>query len=245
MSFTLWPAIDLKGGKAVRLMHGDMDQTTVYADNPAAQAWSFRDVGFAHLHVVDLDGAFAGKPENAGAVEAILYETDAKVQLGGGIRNLETIERWLALGVSRVIIGTAAVKDPDFVRAALAAFPGRIVLGLDAKDGMVATDGWGQASTLTAPDVVRRYDASAIAEIVYTDISRDGALTGVNVEATAALAREVGIPVLASGGVKDIDDLDALALHKADGVAGSILGRSIYEGTIDPMAALALEEKTA
>lgn len=241
MTFTLWPAIDLKEGKAVRLLHGDMEKSTTYADNPAAQAWKFRDVGFGHLHVVDLDGAFSGAPANAEAVEAILYETDAKVQLGGGIRNLETVERWLTLGVTRVILGTAAVKDPGFVKAALSAFPGRIVLGLDAKDGFVATDGWGEATDLRAEDVLARYDATRIAAIVYTDIGRDGALTGVNVAATRALAAAINIPVLASGGVKNTDDLDALAVHRDEGVAGAILGRSLYEGTIDPIAALSLE----
>ncbi|WOI53544.1 1-(5-phosphoribosyl)-5-[(5-phosphoribosylamino)methylideneamino]imidazole-4-carboxamide isomerase [Parvularcula sp. LCG005] len=241
MSFALWPAIDLKGGKCVRLLHGDMEQSTTYADNPAAQAWKFRDVGFGHLHVVDLDGAFAGKPENADAVEAILYETDAKVQLGGGIRDLATVERWLSLGVTRVILGTAAVKDPDFVHAALKSFPGRIVLGIDAKDGFVATDGWGEKSTLAAKDVIARYDRDAIAAIVYTDISRDGALTGANVSATQELASAVGIPVLASGGVAALLDLELLAQHQSEGVCGAILGRSLYEGTINPLEALALE----
>lgn len=242
MTFTLWPAIDLKGGKCVRLLHGDMDQATTYGDNPAAQAWQFRDVGFGHLHVVDLDGAFAGKPENAEAVEQILYETDAKVELGGGIRDLDTVERWLALGVTRVILGTAAVKDPDFVRAALRTFPGRIVLGIDAKDGMVATEGWGDVSSLKAEEVIRRFDPEGIAAIVYTDISRDGALVGANVEATRALAEAVEVPVLASGGIASVEDLQALALHHEVGVAGAILGRSLYEGTINPSEALAVQE---
>ncbi len=245
MAFTLWPAIDLKGGKCVRLLHGDMSTSKTYEDNPAAQAWRFRDAGFKHLHVVDLDGAFTGQPENAAAVEAILYETDARVQLGGGIRNLDIVEKWLSLGVTRVILGTAAVKDPGFVRAALAAFPGRIVLGIDARDGFVATEGWGEDSELRAEQVIGRYDAEKIAAIVYTDISRDGALTGANVEATRALAEAVGIPVLASGGIAAVEDLQALALHTADGVSGAVLGRSLYEGTIRPLEALAVEEAAA
>jgi phosphoribosylformimino-5-aminoimidazole carboxamide ribotide isomerase len=241
MTFTLWPAIDLKQGKCVRLVQGDMAQSTTYADSPAAQAWRFRDVGFRHLHVVDLDGAFAGAPANAEAVEAILYETDAKVQLGGGIRDLDTVERWLGLGITRVILGTAAVTDPDFVKAALKAFPGRIVLGLDAKDGRVATEGWGRTSSLTAAEVVARYDAERIAAIVYTDISRDGIMAGVNLEATRALANECGIEVLASGGVASVDDLHELSLYQTEGVAGAVLGRALYEGVIDPEAALGLE----
>lgn len=245
MPFTLWPAIDLKAGKAVRLLHGDMEKVTVYADSPAAQAWQFRDMGFRHLHVVDLDGAFAGQPENAAAVEAILYETDAKVQLGGGIRSLETIARWLDLGVSRVILGTAAVTDPDMTAAALRRFPGRVVLGLDARDGRIATEGWGKTGTLTPGEVLDRYDREAVAAIVYTDITRDGAMTGVNVEATRALAREAEVPVLASGGIASIDDLHELALYAAEGIGGAVLGRSLYEGAIDIPAALGLEETAA
>ncbi len=239
--FALWPAIDLKGGHCVRLLHGDMDQSKTYADNPAAQARAFEAAGFKHLHVVDLDGAFAGRPENADAVEAILKETGATVELGGGIRSLDIAERWLNLGVARVILGTAAVKDPDFVAAALEAFPGRIVLGIDAKDGFVATDGWGEASTLSAETVINRYDTGKVAAFVYTDISRDGALTGPNVPATAALAKAVPVPVLASGGIAQVSDLEALSAYRADGVVGAILGRSLYEGTIDPAEALALE----
>lgn len=239
--FILWPAIDLKGGKCVRLLHGDMEKSKTYADDPAAQAMAFRDAGFRHLHVVDLDGAFAGQPENASAVEAILARTDAKVELGGGIRTLETVRRWIELGVSRVILGTAAVKDPDFVHAALDQFPGQIVLGVDAKNGFVATDGWGEASSLTAEAVINRYDADKIAAIVYTDISRDGALVGANVEATADLADTISVPVLASGGIAVRSDLEALAVHRAKGLAGAILGRSLYEGTIDPVAALEVE----
>ncbi|MBB4659972.1 1-(5-phosphoribosyl)-5-[(5-phosphoribosylamino)methylideneamino]imidazole-4-carboxamide isomerase [Parvularcula dongshanensis] len=237
MTFELWPAIDLKGGECVRLLYGDMERSTTYAKSPAAQAWRFRDAGFDRLHVVDLDGAFAGAPANAEAVQAILYETDAKVQLGGGIRDRETVDRWLDLGITRVILGTAAVKDPALVKGAAKAHEGRIVVGIDARDGLVATEGWAQGSEMTAIDLGRRFEDAGVAAIVFTDIGRDGALTGVNVEATAELARALTIPVLASGGVKDADDIKALALHKADGVAGAILGRSLYEGTIDPSEA--------
>ena len=243
--FTLWPAIDLKGGKCVRLRHGDMDQVTTYNENPAAQAWAFRDVGFTHLHVVDLDGAFAGEPANAEAVEAILYETDAKVQLGGGIRDLETAERWLKLGVTRIILGTAAVKDPGFVRKACKKFPGRVVLGIDAKDGYVATEGWAETSTLTAAELLSRFDQEALSAVIYTDISRDGALTGVNVEATRRLAEATNVPIIASGGVASVDDLHELALYKSEGVAGAVLGKALYEGLIDPLAAISLEERAA
>lgn len=241
MSFYLWPAIDLKEGKCVRLLHGDMEKATVYGDDPGAQARVFAEAGFRHLHVVDLDGAFAGKPENADAVEAILKATKAEVELGGGIRSLDTIDRWLELGVARVIIGTAAVKDPEFTTSALKSFPGRIVLGVDAKDGKVATEGWGDVSEVSAMDVIARYDASSIAAIVYTDIGRDGALTGANVPATRELAKACGIPVLASGGVASVADLAALSEYIGDGIVGAILGRSLYEGTINPSEALTYE----
>lgn len=241
MTFTLWPAIDLKAGKCVRLLHGDMEKATIYGDDPAAQARAFSQQGFHHLHVVDLDGAFAGKPENAEAVQDILGASDAVIEVGGGIRTLETIESWLSLGVARVIIGTAAVKDPAFTEAALKQFPKRIVLGVDAKEGMVATEGWGQVSSLTAADLAARYDRTAIAAIVYTDISRDGALTGVNVEATRAMAKKAGVPVIASGGMASVDDVHALLAHQKDGIVGAILGRSLYEGTIQPKEVLTLE----
>ena len=235
-TFELWPAIDLKGGACVRLLHGLMDRAKTYNDSPAAQAWAFRDAGFERLHVVDLDGAFAGAAANADAVRAILYETDAKVQLGGGIRTREAVDGWLGLGVSRVILGTASLKDPALVKGAAAAHPGRIVVGIDAKDGMVATEGWADVSDMTALDLARRFEDAGVAAIVFTDIGRDGALSGVNVDATAALAAAVDIPVLASGGVRDADDIAMLANHEA-GVAGAILGRSLYEGTIDVVAA--------
>ena len=237
MSFELWPAIDLKGGKAVRLLRGDMSKATTYADDPSEQAWQFRDAGFTNLHVVDLDGAFAGQPENADAVERILKETDARVQLGGGIRDLQTAKRWLKLGITRIILGTAAVKDPDFARAAVEAFPNRVVLGLDAKDGKVATAGWAEGSTVTAEAVAAKFEGLPVAAIVYTDISKDGALEGPNVEATAALARSTTIPVIASGGVSCADDLTQLAQHQTDGIVGAIIGKALYEQRVNPLEA--------
>lgn len=236
-AFELWPAIDLKDGKAVRLLRGDMTRATTYADDPAQQAWLFRDAGFTNLHVVDLDGAFAGQPANAAAVERILRETDARVQLGGGIRDLATVERWLKLGVTRVILGSAAVKDPALARRAAEAFPGRIVIGIDARDGYVATEGWAESSRLTAEEVAARFEDLEIAAIVYTDISRDGALEGPNLEATAALARSTPIPVLASGGVSGPHDLKALAGLMTDGVTGAVIGKALYEDRITPTAA--------
>lgn len=241
MSFELWPAIDLKGGKCVRLLHGDMEKATVYGDDPAAQARAFAEMGFRHLHVVDLDGAFAGQPENAEAIREIIKATDVKIEVGGGVRDLETVESWLALGVSRVIIGTAAVKNPEFTEMAVNLFSGRIVLGIDAKDGKVATEGWDDVSELTAAEVVSRYNHTSIAAVVYTDISRDGALTGANVEATRELARQISTPVLASGGVAGAEDIRTLMAARGDGVAGAILGRSLYEGTIEAEEVLSLE----
>ena len=235
----LFPAIDLKQGEAVRLLRGDMDTATVFNHDPAAQARAFRDAGFRWLHLVDLDGAFAGEPRNAEAVEAILAAVDLPVQLGGGIRDLTTIERWLALGVRRVILGTVAVKDPDLVIEACRRFPGRIVVGIDARDGYVATEGWAETSTLSAPDLAARFENAGVAAIVYTDIARDGALEGVNAEATVALARAVSIPVIASGGMSSLDDVRRLRGHEADGVAGAILGRALYDGRIEAEAALA------
>lgn len=235
--FDLWPAIDLKSGACVRLLHGAMDQAKTYNDSPAQQAWRFRDAGFANLHVVDLDGAFAGEAANAKAVEAILYETDAKVQLGGGIRTREAVDAWLDRGVTRVILGTAAVTDPALVRGAAKAHPGRIVVGIDARDGLVATEGWATRTEMTAEEIGHRFEDAGVAGIVFTDIGRDGALSGVNVDATVALAEALSIPVLASGGVRDADDIAMLAAHREAGVAGAILGRSLYEGTIDVLAA--------
>jgi phosphoribosylformimino-5-aminoimidazole carboxamide ribotide isomerase len=239
MAFSLYPAIDLKGGQVVRLKRGEMDQATIYADDPAAQARSFIEAGFCWVHMVDLDGAFAGKPANAAAVRAIIAAVPgAKLQLGGGIRSMETAEAWLAAGVSRIILGSAAVKDPDFARAACRAFPGRVALGIDARDGMVATEGWAETSDVSATDLARRFEDSGAAAVIYTDIARDGMLTGVNVAATAALARAVRLPVIASGGVAGVEDITALRAEGA-GIEGAILGRALYDGRIEPKVALA------
>lgn len=239
MGFSLYPAIDLKGGQVVRLKRGEMDQATIYADDPAAQARSFIEAGFAWVHMVDLDGAFAGKPANAAAVRAIIAAVPgAKLQLGGGIRSMETAEAWLAAGVSRIILGSAAVKDPDFARAACRAFPGRVALGIDARDGMVAIEGWAETSDVSATDLARRFEDSGAAAVIYTDIARDGMLSGVNVAATAALARAVRLPVIASGGVAGVEDITALRAEGA-GIEGAILGRALYDGRIEPKVALA------
>lgn len=241
MPLTLYPAIDLKAGQVVRLRRGEMDQATVYGSDPAAQARAWRDAGFDWLHVVDLDGAFAGKPANAAAVEAILDAIPGhQVQLGGGIRTMATVEAWLAAGLTRVILGSAAVKDPEFARAACRAFPGRVALGIDAKGGMVATEGWADVSTVTAVDLARRFEDQGAAAIIYTDIDRDGMLGGVNLEATVALAEAVSLPVIASGGVASITDVGNLAAVAKQGVEGVIIGRALYDGRIDPAAALAL-----
>jgi phosphoribosylformimino-5-aminoimidazole carboxamide ribotide isomerase len=239
MGFSLYPAIDLKGGQVVRLKRGEMDQATIYADDPAAQARSFIESGFAWVHMVDLDGAFAGKPANAAAVRAIIAAVPgARLQLGGGIRSMETANAWLEAGVSRIILGSAAVKDPDFARAACRAFPGRVALGIDARDGMVATEGWAETSDVSATDLARRFEDSGAAAVIYTDIARDGMLSGVNVAATAALARAVRLPVIASGGVAGVEDITALRAEGA-GIEGAILGRALYDGRIEPKVALA------
>jgi phosphoribosylformimino-5-aminoimidazole carboxamide ribotide isomerase len=238
MPLTLYPAIDLKAGQVVRLKRGEMDQATVYAEDPAAQAKTFAEAGFGWLHVVDLDGAFAGKPANAEAVRLILAAMELPVQLGGGIRDMETVEAWLATGIRRVILGSAAVKDPDFVRAACRAHPGRIALGIDARGGMVATEGWAETSDMTAQDLALAFEDAGAAAIIYTDIDRDGMLGGVNVAATAALAARVRMPVIASGGVASIEDIRAL--KAAPGIEGVIIGRALYDGRIDPAEALAL-----
>jgi len=235
----LFPAIDLKQGQVVRLYKGAMEQATVYGDDPAAQAARFQALGFQWLHLVDLDGAFAGEPRNAAAVQAILKAVRLPIQLGGGIRDLATVERWLALGLRRVILGTAAVRDPAFVRQACRRFPGRVVVGVDAKDGLVAVAGWAETSTLTALELARRFADAGVAALLYTDVARDGALTGVNVEATAALARDSGLPVLASGGVAGIEDIRRLKAVAADGIEGVVIGRALYEGRLDPAQALA------
>jgi phosphoribosylformimino-5-aminoimidazole carboxamide ribotide isomerase len=239
MVFSLYPAIDLKGGQVVRLKRGEMDQATIYADDPAAQARHFIEAGFGWVHMVDLDGAFAGKPANAAAVRAIIAAVPgARLQLGGGIRSMATAEAWLAAGVSRIILGSAAVKDPDFARAACRAFPGRVALGIDARDGMVATEGWAETSDVSATDLARRFEDSGAAAVIYTDIARDGMLSGVNVTATAALARAVRLPVIASGGVAGVEDIVALRAAGA-GIEGAILGRALYDGRIEPKVALA------
>lgn len=237
MGFDLYPAIDLKAGQVVRLQRGDMARATIYADDPAAQAAAFAAAGFRWLHVVDLDGAFAGRPANTDAVRAILAATDAPVQLGGGVRDMATLEAWLEAGVARVIIGSAAVKDPAFVRAACARHPGRVALGIDARDGMVATEGWAETSDMTALDLARAFADSGAAAIIFTDIARDGMLGGVNVAATAALARAVPVPVIASGGVAGAGDIANLRAAGA-GIAGCIIGRALYDGRVTAAEAL-------
>ena len=239
----LFPAIDLKDGRCVRLVQGDMDQATVFSDDPAAQAETFQAQGFEWLHVVDLDGAFAGRPMNAGAVDGILERVGIPVQLGGGIREMRTVEGWLAKGVARVVIGTAAVRDPDFVREAARLFPGKIAVGIDAKDGRVAVEGWARASTVTAEELGRRFEQSGVAALVYTDIARDGVLKGLNIPMTLALARAVSIPVIASGGLASMADITRLAEPDCAVLAGAITGRALYDGRIDPAAALELLQR--
>ena len=234
----LYPAIDLKDGQAVRLLRGEMDAATVFNDDPAAQARAFVAAGAEWLHLVDLNGAFAGAPVNGEAVEAILKAIDMPAQLGGGIRDMATIEGWLGKGLGRVILGTVAVEAPGLVRDAARTFPGQVAVGIDARGGRVATRGWAEETEVDATDLARRFEDAGVAAVIYTDIDRDGAMGGPNVEATAALARAVSIPVIASGGVSSLDDLAAL---KATGVvAGAISGRALYDGAIDLGAALAL-----
>jgi phosphoribosylformimino-5-aminoimidazole carboxamide ribotide isomerase len=229
----VFPAIDLKAGQVVRLAEGDMDRATVYGDDPAAQALAFADAGADHLHVVDLDGAFAGESVNGGAVTSILDAFPGRVQLGGGIRSRDSIERWLDLGVARVVIGTAALDHPALVKQAAHDNPGRIVVAVDARDGMVATRGWADVSTVSVVELARRFEDAGVAALLFTDVGRDGLLKGCNVEATVALARAVSIPVIASGGVTDIRDIEALRGHVADGVEGVITGRALYDGRLD------------
>jgi phosphoribosylformimino-5-aminoimidazole carboxamide ribotide isomerase len=236
----LFPAIDLKNGEAVRLQQGDMARATVFHTDPAEQARHFAAQGFEYLHIVDLDGAFAGKPMNGAAVERILGRVQIPVQLGGGIRDQATVEGWLAKGVTRVIIGTAAVRDPDLVRAAAKAFPGRVAVGLDARDGKVAVQGWAERSELSAFDIARRFEDAGVAAIVYTDIARDGMLKGLNIDATIALAEAISIPVIASGGLASLDDIRALLQPRAKTLAGAIAGRALYDGRLDAAAALTL-----
>jgi phosphoribosylformimino-5-aminoimidazole carboxamide ribotide isomerase len=236
----LFPAIDLKNGECVRLVRGDMEQATVFNVDPAAQAKAFEAQGFGYLHVVDLDGAFAGKPVNASAVERILHVTGMKVQLGGGVRDLRTVAGWLEKGVARVIIGTAALKDPDFVREAARLFPGRIAVGIDARDGRVAVEGWAMQSDVSALDLGRIFEDSGVAALIYTDIARDGAMQGLNIAQTVALAEAVSIPVIASGGLASLDDVKRLLQPDCAKLAGAISGRALYDGRLDPAEALAL-----
>ena len=236
----LFPAIDLKNGQCVRLLHGDMDQATIFNLEPAAQAAKFESQGFEYLHVVDLDGAFAGKPMNANAVEDIIRSVRMPIQLGGGIRDMRTIEGWLSKGVSRVIIGTAAVKDPDLVKEAARRMPGQIAVGVDARDGVVAVDGWSTAAKITAVELGKRFEDAGVAAIIYTDILRDGALKGLNMEATLALADSLSIPVIASGGLASLDDVRRLLEDDCRKLAGAISGRALYDGRLDAVEALDL-----
>ncbi len=236
----LFPAIDLKGGQCVRLKLGDMDQATIYNDDPGAQAKAFQDQGFKWLHVVDLDGAFAGEAVNGNAVDAILAATSNPVQLGGGIRTLDHIESWIDRGITRVILGTIAVRDPDLVREACRQFPGKVAVGIDAKGGKVAVEGWAETSDLGVIDMAKRFEHAGVAAIIYTDIDRDGVLTGINWDSTLELARAVSIPVIASGGLASMDDIRRMNEPDATILEGAISGRALYDGRIDPSEALAL-----
>lgn len=229
----VFPAIDLKQGQIVRLAEGDMARATIYGDDPAHQAIHFAEQGACHIHVVDLDGAFAGESCNADAVKAILASFPGKVQLGGGVRTRDSVDFWFSLGIARLVIGTAALTDPDFVKDAARAYPGRIVVGVDARDGMVATAGWADVSDVPAADMARRFEDAGVASLLFTDIGRDGLLKGCNIDATLALARETQMPVIASGGVKDINDIHILAQHQAEGIEGVITGRALYDGRLD------------
>ena len=245
MALIVFPAIDLKGGQVVRLAEGDMDRATVYGDDPAHQATLFADAGAGHLHVVDLDGAFAGGSVNGDAVRGIVATFPGHVQLGGGIRTPADVDRWFDAGVARVVIGTAALENPQFVREMAAAYPGGIVVAVDAKDGMVATKGWADVSTTSATDLARRFEDAGVAALLFTDVGRDGLLKGCNVEATVDLSRAVDIPVIASGGVKGIGDVRMLAIHglrdgQPGGIEGVITGRALYDGTLDLATALAV-----
>jgi phosphoribosylformimino-5-aminoimidazole carboxamide ribotide isomerase len=240
MTLIVFPAIDLKGGQVVRLAEGDMARATVYGDDPPAQAMLFAQAGAEYLHVVDLDGAFAGSSVNGEAVAAIVDQFPGHVQLGGGIRNRESVERWFDLGVSRVVIGTAALENPDFVREVARDFPGGIVVAVDARDGMVATRGWADISDVTVVDLARRFEDAGVASLLFTDVGRDGMLKGCNIEATVDLARAVDIPVIASGGVAGIGEIHILAIHASNGIEGVITGRALYDGRLDLATALAV-----
>ena len=234
----LYPAIDLKDGQCVRLLRGDMDKATVFNDDPAAQARTFQDAGCEWIHLVDLTGAFAGEPVNAAAVESILQRCSIPAQLGGGIRDIKTIETWLDKGLSRVILGTIAVRDPDLVRQAARQFPGHIAVGIDARKGRVAVQGWAETTDVIALDLARQFEDAGVAAIIYTDIDRDGVLQGANIRATAELARAVSVPVIASGGVSSLADIRALIAEKR--IAGAIVGRALYDGRIELAEALKL-----
>jgi phosphoribosylformimino-5-aminoimidazole carboxamide ribotide isomerase len=236
----LFPAIDLKDGRCVRLKLGDMAEATVFNEDPAAQARDFADQGFKWLHLVDLNGAFAGRPVNAAAVEAILAATHLPVQLGGGIRDLETVEAWLSKGIRRVILGTAAVRDPDFVRQACRLFPGRIVVAVDARAGKVAAAGWAETTDVSAPQLARRFEDAGVAALIYTDIERDGMLQGLNVEATLRLAQATQIPVIASGGLASLEDIGRLIEPDCAILEGAVCGRALYDGRLDGREALRL-----
>lgn len=236
----IFPAIDLKGGEVVRLAEGDMDRATVYGDDPAAQAMIFADAGAEHLHVVDLDGAFAGESRNAEAVQAIVERFPGYVQLGGGIRTPEACDFWFNLGVARIVIGSAALKDPQFVKDMARQWENGIVVAVDARDGMVATEGWAEVSTVSVVDMARRFEDAGVASLLFTDIGRDGLLKGCNIDATLDLAQRVDIPVIASGGVKGLDDIHVLSLHAHEGIEGVITGRALYEGKLDLATAIAM-----
>ena len=238
----VFPAIDLKQGQVVRLAEGDMDRATIYGDDPAAQATIFAEAGSQYLHVVDLDGAFAGEARNRAAVEGILQAFPGHVQLGGGIRTPVAVDGWFNLGVSRVVIGTAALKDPQFVKDMAKAYPGGIVVAVDARDGMVATAGWAEVSDVPIADMARRFEDAGVASLLFTDVGRDGLLKGCNIDATVELARVTSLPVIASGGVKGIDDIRMLKIHEADGIEGVITGRALFEGRLDLKAAIAMAE---
>ena len=236
----LFPAIDLKDGNCVRLRQGEMDQATVFSTDPAAQARAFEAQGFEWLHVVDLNGAFEGRPVNEKAVEAIFAATHLPIQLGGGIRDIDTVAKWLDKGIDRVILGTAAVRDPDLVREAAHDFPGCIAVGIDARDGKVAIEGWAETSETTARELARRFEDAGVAAIIHTDITRDGVLEGLNLDATAELAHAVTIPVIASGGLAGIDDIRRLLEPRYEKLDGAIAGRALYDGRLDAKEALAL-----
>jgi len=239
----VFPAIDLKEGQVVRLAEGDMARTTVYGDDPAAQAVLFAEAGAGFLHVVDLDGAFAGAARNREAVEAILEAFPGHVQLGGGIRTPEAVEGWFNLGVSRIVIGTAALKDPQFVKDMAREWEGGIVVAVDARDGMVATEGWAEVSDVSIVDMARRFEDAGVASLLFTDIGRDGLLKGCNIDATVDLARQTDLPVIASGGVKGLDDIRMLALNAADGIEGVITGRALYDGRLDLATAIQMADR--